>query len=216
MFYLYCLEMETDAKGDFADAATLTLVQERICCGMGIGIEVVVNGLVGIVDIMLAEAIVINTGAYMLTKIGTEADHPCQFGSGFIGVMFVAFTSTFRGDEEEISTKAKLCIRRDVIPQLVIEITDTGKQGYVEITGGAVLMTGKLFFPISIYSVPKNINLCKRSDLAKANIEAITGAVSETEAYDGFFAHILHAEGDNRIACRRCKTANGQYTIEEY
>ena len=104
---LYLLEVEADAESELSDGAG----GDSACVDNGFhGFIKGLVGLVGIADDVLAEAVVIDTGADVAAEIGTEADHPGEGYGGLvgIGVGLIGNGYLLAADKEEVAADSEL------------------------------------------------------------------------------------------------------------
>ena len=130
--------MEADAEGEAAGGAGLHVagLVGRACDGVE-----VIDGAVGVLDGVLAEAVVVEAGADVFAKVGTEADGEREGAAGFVG-QFAIFhlvdgEGAFLGDEHEVGTESELSVWGDVVPEFVVEVAYAHLDGNVEVGGGA-------------------------------------------------------------------------------
>ena len=158
------LEVEAEAQGDGANGAFLALhavdglVVEHLSSGGG----VLVEGLLGVVDGVGAHAVVVDTGAEVASEVGAEAEHPREGGAGLIGEVEEAVVVeglAFAGDEHHVGTDTELTIGGDVVPELVVEVADTGHDGDVEVGRGGVVVVHVFVTPGAADHVPEEVGL---------------------------------------------------------
>ena len=175
----------------------------------------------GVVDGVFAHAVVVDAHADVAAEVGTGAEHPRHGEAGVIGIVVDAVVLrsgfAFGGNPQHVSAHAEFGIGGDVVPQLVVEVADTGHEGDVEVGGGGEVLVEVFVVPRAADGVPKHIDLDEGSDLADSDVEAVAGAIAEAEADGGVFAHFFIGEGDGGVVAGDvlAEVAGGQVGVEE-
>ena len=191
------LEVEADAEREAAGGAGLHVA--RLVGRARDGVEVV-DGAVGVLDGVLAEAVVVEAGADVVAEVGAEADGEGEGAAGLIGqlgvVGLVDGEGAFLGDEEEVGAQAEFDIGGDVVPEFVVEVADAHLDGDVEVGGGAFgAGLGVVLAEVGADGVPVEVGLEEGGDHAYPNVEAVAAAIAAAEADAGVLADLGVAEG---------------------